>query len=756
MEKNALNLFCVICQENFSIKPIAYTCGHNFCINCSPFILYNMIDTEEISTEFFNDNENIESLCMICGRGKTNFPFDRIYEFFDKKLQLKQENDILNQELILCNSCEQKNPSKWCENCQMYWCDMCEDMHHSKIKGFSSHKVLLLFEKNKKIKKDSETFLKECKCSAKSVIYYFCVDCNASICRYCYKIDHENHNIIDVMEILSKKNQINYEKVEINLKQILNDCQKIQFHIISFIKKQKEKGIKNFDYLFEEIQKLLGNLRKKIEKPSNEQYIKKKFSLIDNSLFALKLEFEKYQKNININAIHPNKVFQMNKISEKSIKNIKGINNFSPLYEDEDDDEEIISKLKEIVNILLKNDKFYEEASMESNNSNNISLNPNPMELVERKSISLGKNYCVKNLKSNISVSFSMNNNETFLVWPGDLNSTTKSHPIFIYNLSLMKKQKKGFSNEKNSTISVVSTYPKDEDYESPKWLYTADDIGVFRVYDLMSRDQNDKFKQIYKIDEKTKVQIDSAVIFDDKYDEISKKKDVSNQKGVYALICYYDINLGACNKLYKLEIDKEPIFIKKIDYKDLQCNIVNFYYDDILKKTRIFFSFSDFCIRFYDFASNSWLEQGFGASNYITYLNSFSTTKSLEGPNNDNLTKVERYLIFSDKNTISIGNIETRMIVIKKTISDVEFINDLCIWNSNYIIISTYSKNTLQVLNFQDLNTIYSKNINHSVPCNLVKVKIKNEKNETREGLVSCQTYTMKKIENSQINLYV
>ena len=54
MEKNALNLFCVICQENFSIKPIAYTCGHNFCINCSPFILYNMIDTEEISTEFFN------------------------------------------------------------------------------------------------------------------------------------------------------------------------------------------------------------------------------------------------------------------------------------------------------------------------------------------------------------------------------------------------------------------------------------------------------------------------------------------------------------------------------------------------------------------------------------------------------------------------------------------------------------------------------------------------------------------------------
>ena len=257
------NSYCSICQEEFSKIWISYSCGHKYCFNCSPYIIYDIIQLEGIKKEFFIEEEQNEYLCIICKKGTGKILFDVISEFMTIKANLKNETDFVDKKTQLCNACEQQIPSKWCEECNIYYCYICEDFFHNKNIAFKSHSIMTLFEKNKKIKKDSEVFNQHCICIAKPLLEYFCIDCTTSICRFCSKFDHENHKKINIGEVLSKKNIIDYEKVKLNLKDVNDDFSEFKNYLLDSLEKQKELNSKKFADLHGQIINLLNVLKEK-------------------------------------------------------------------------------------------------------------------------------------------------------------------------------------------------------------------------------------------------------------------------------------------------------------------------------------------------------------------------------------------------------------------------------------------------------------------------------------------------------------
>ena len=67
------------------------------------------------------------------------------------------------------------------------------------------------------------------------------------------------------------------------------------------------------------------------------------------------------------------------------------------------------------------------------------------------------------------------------------------------------------------------------------KWLYCADDSGIFRKFDLSKKN---KFKKILKIETNLKKGIFSAIIFEDKFQNISKNE---KNEFAYVALAFYD-----------------------------------------------------------------------------------------------------------------------------------------------------------------------------------------------------------------------
>ena len=136
-------------------------------------------------------------------------------------------------------------------------------------------------------------------------------------------------------------------------------------------------------------------------------------------------------------------------------------------------------------------------------------------EVLNRKPILIDEGtFCACWAKSNVSTSFVLGD-ETFLVWPGSHNTEKGEFWIHIYNISLMKKEIIFKGGE--SKLSVVSSYPKIDGriHSERKWLYCADNSGIFKLFDLSKSNQ---FKEILIIETAFKKGILSAIVFEDLY----------------------------------------------------------------------------------------------------------------------------------------------------------------------------------------------------------------------------------------------
>ena len=781
MEQANLYSFCSICQNELSGNPISYSCGHKYCFTCFPFIMYNIIENNGINNEFFNKFENNQYKCILCQKGVSSIPFNLISEHIKIKYVKIEEkiNSLEKQALSLCDACDREVSEKWCQECNSDYCNTCEEFYHKNHKKFKNHTTFTLAQKEEIIHKESKIFKLECKCLSKHLLEYFCLDCQSAVCKYCFKLLHENHHEILISDVLDSVNLTDLQKGKSHLKEVQSIFSEFKNNLIVSLDEKTGTHNKVFIKLCDNIINIVNELKEKNMNQSSNEYkeIQNQLSLIENSLLFLNKELENNESfKENINSIHPNKLFQIRKIIGKEKKTVETKDLSIKIGFNGNDITEDMSELKNKLQDLLKNHEenrliqFTQDENKKTGACFGIAQNEidkmfykiiycNPIELLKNNPILVERKSFFPNWwKSNVSASYTLKNqDETFLVYPGkDYQALT--YPLYFYNLTLMKREMI-FRTGNTSKISVVSTYPKELDNDYKSWIYTADESCVFQVYDLNLKDLTHKsFKQIYKIEESTTGKgILSAIMFDDKYSELLSEK-VSDEKGIYVILSFNNIELPI--NLHKLNTDGGTQLIRKINnHNNETCITINFYYDDIIEKTVFFFGFTESFIKLYDLKSNSWLKQKFETKSGVTSINfilkNVNKYEKLHSEDLNNLKIIERFLIYTQNNNlIVIGNIDTGSIIRQVEIPDIEFIYDLCIWNyadsnMHHLIIATKDKNSIKILNFDDLHVVFECNeIDNSFPVNLIKLWIHNKKNkEIKESLVSLKYFGEKPI---------
>ena len=177
--------------------------------------------------------------------------------------------------------------------------------------------------------------------------------------------------------------------------------------------------------------------------------------------------------------------------------------------------------------------------------------------------------------------------------------------------------------------------------------------------------------------------------------------------------------------------------FIKQIN----SYPIINFYHDDIKKKTFLFLGFRDGSVYIYDLKAEKIIEK-FTTIADITSIDFIFTKPNIV------LNEFGRYFIYTEKNDlITIININDDTIKGHIQLENFELITDLCVWNSDseyeiYIVISTFN-NSIKVFRFKDLKQVFSIKLEKdSIPYNLVKILDNNKATKTiKKGLIVCQS---------------
>ena len=242
-----------------------------------------------------------------------------------------------------------------------------------------------------------------------------------------------------------------------------------------------------------------------------------------------------------------------------------------------------------------------------------------------------------------------------------------------------------------------------------------------------------------------------------------------------------------------------EWVKFREISTNSSYCYTMNYYYDEVLSKTYVFFGFTNSFIKIYNLKENSFdAQKQFKTTSHVSSINFIvrcnknnNSIKNLqqimhpqyhlkkEQQQNKNKTQtneiiMDRFIIYTQwNNSIIIGDINTGNIIRECAIPNVSYNYDLCIWNklppsliphneninvnekalmlnsnnnnmSYYLIVASYdnsNNHSINILNFEDLSVILTKkaiNINDksSYPSNLLKTKVSSYLSENEKIL--------------------
>lgn len=774
MEPN-IQLFCSLCQEPIKKNQIQFSCNHIFCFQCFPYILLNIIGTEGIKKDFFGAPK-IEYSCMICRVGKALLPINLIANQNDV---ITDEEGVKNKEKNkLCERCMERASMKYCKNCKYNYCNECLNLVHG-TNIFNEHEI-----------EDFKEKIVICKCPSGRKLENFCIKCLVGICNFCSFVEHKDHKKIPYQLFKTKFEQIDMNSPKKSIQKLIEDFAEIKENFEDILDISSRKQDKEFYDLLKEIRNSLTKLEMSHAENliNSKKTLETKFSLIFSTLLKLNEELE---RNLDLNA---NKIYQLCNFflfpQEFIVKNFEiSLNNdklknilkkisileqnmaklpFNHFNFDGDDvkiraNNIVVPSTQSYFNsrFLNKNDYIYSEFYE--------NFKSDPIELIHKlkEGFLLEKgNFVPRWIKSNVSCSFILNN-KTFIAWAV---KNRNSYPILVYDLS--NKRREFFLNDNsNFTISILSKYPK-YSLEDTRWLFSGDNSGVLRIYDLNSKLK--PYTLIHKIEANLGKGILSAIIFKDKFNEIQETN--FPKKMIYALISFNDQNLPI--KMYSFNEgnnnndSKWEFFREIVNPLKQECYTLNFFHDEDLLKTWIFFGFGFSFIKNYQLKSNKFGDIRFQTENHVTSIQFIFRERKLLG----NINKFERYMIYTQSsiNMIVVANIDDGIIIKKVALENVEFINDLCIWNNNddkngnnnlgsknYLIVATNNENSIKILNFEDLTVLKSvkldKNKGDTIihPTNLIKVLRKGtNKNELKEGIVYCQ-YCYKDDEYKKIILF-
>ena len=715
---------CAICHESPKEEmKIVYCCDHTFCLECFPYVCFHALKTVKNSDNFFANSEK-EFPCPICLTGKTKFRYE--------------------------NLCQQIN-----------------------------------FSSKEKIKPPFK-----CLCPQKNDLTNFCLKCQTTFCSYCLKTIHEGHGIIiPIEENLLKFCEKKSLQEEAKFLVLYENYSKWKDLLLKKLETSKEAFTAQFNNMIEEIIIQLQTLKEETSRKTilEIQYLNSQLELIQDSFSLLGKDFASKQD------LHPNKQFHLMKlmedIQEVNIKTIdisEGKINFDKdrfLLGNLQNIQMILNDLQKNTGKLMNIDLEFPLFNINENISSHKQVQSNPIEyFCEMESTEIiidEKKFYPGWCKSNLSCNFSLNpeSRENYLAWAGYSNIAGKTnYPLIIYNLSTMRKEAV-LQNENQFYINFVSHFTKEDndgiENLQKKWVYCGDMGGILRIYEINYSKSKANFSIKSEITTaktmgKTK-EILSAVIFHDKFKELDK-----NFASCYVMISLYDSSSPLL--LYKNfednmentsnNEDKWEIFRKILNPTKNFCFTMNFYHDELLKKTIFYFGFSESFIALYDFKNEQWegekhifpTTDRVNSINFIFMKNKFSCGLK----NNENVKN--GYLVYTQENNeVIVGDIKNRKIERKVELKDVSCIYDCHFWGNNseknYLIVATYSVKlkSIQILDFDTLNVLFVKKLDQ-FPVNIMIVprkKIKKCEKIPEENYNECLSCFLGKGDTSKILLF-
>lgn len=773
-----LNLDCSFCYESIPLKEeaISFSCKHNVCFQCFPFILINMISssTKKLDWKLLKSFKNLQQ-CPLCSKGTCLIPIKNISEYFSKySNNNNNENDLTQQakKSVLCNLCLEKQATKYCSACDSkamnsVLCDECMEQLHT-ISKLRPHKIVSLDNAPEhKINKNNANNLNNFNFIHKPVlengccyiknkkIEFFCMSCSSALCEECSDKYHRNHNVIDIKLFHEKCDEFPKVAIKDWVGTVSSYFNLLKSAVLTQAKKDVANISQSFNVHIDSLIVMLQNIKKE-----SQDFFLYKSNMLENKMDLIKSSIQLFSEKIEHSKLTNNQKFQMMKNFSIKSNPLLGID--QKTFKRLDIFQEDFSSMGDIAVHFKKNfsrfntikiEQFIETANflqsfiekeksfIQSDVNINENFLSNPVELLRKRPIELGNgSFSVCFLKSSSSCSFIVND-ETYLAWAGCTSCLClfEASALIVYNLS-----RRNIAAElRQNIITLVSTFPKDSIRESlnpNKWLFTGDTNGVLRIYDQIS------LFEIHSI--RTTVEqkaIISAVILEDKFNQM-----YHNQ--MYAFISLeHDQNILM---YHFIDQNSHGEWEKIRTFNSLSsnyCPMINYFHDDSLSKTYIFFGFYCYFIQMYSLDEDLWENQRFQTINEVTSINFLVRPKQynndeffLKKGQNHKLMIMEKFIIYTQKksNLIIVGDIDRGTVVKHIAIPNIQFNIDLCVWNSiprNEIIKNNKDKrsyllviserndlNVINAVNFEDFSIVKTIEFNNDEnPINVLKTQI-------------------------------
>ena len=290
---------CSICQEDLLSDHISFTCNHSFCFKCHPYLLFNLLRSPGIDRKFFEEPQ-AEHLCLICGEGKTQFPFESLFqELYQRKSSLEESKGPENKKL--CDACQENPAESFCIDCSKSFCEGCLEYIH-KPKRYQGHKITCLEELK------AEKF--QCTCPAKHYLTHFCLKCQKATCSYCLKSEHDGHGKqVPLEKVIFPL--ANIEIVQSKLNELKQNYAAFRERFLKKVDTARNLHDETWNKMIDQMIQELQSLKVLNAKKSNEefQFLSSQTQLLQSSISVIKEEASQ-----NHLFLHPNKQFHLLKL----------------------------------------------------------------------------------------------------------------------------------------------------------------------------------------------------------------------------------------------------------------------------------------------------------------------------------------------------------------------------------------------------------------------------------------------------------
>ncbi|XP_070556580.1 tripartite motif-containing protein 2-like [Ptychodera flava] len=278
-------LTCPICLEQYK-NPKILPCYHTFCQQC----LEKLVEKTG-SLNCPNCQKSVQLPEDRVAGLDNNFNMNSMLEFVKKRAE-----EVSHQSERKCEFCEETEASVFCVDCEQYYCEVCSEKIHKKMKRAAMHEILTVEEYKKgKSKRQHGKATANCTVHPNNEIKYYCNTCRIPICSECTIIDHRapdhNHRYLqEVADECNKELSVLVEKLKVKAREVdqstavvKDACKKV----IEQCMVNKQKVRKQKDALIDKIEK---EERKLIEKLDTDCSLQVKGLESDVSDLELKYE----------------------------------------------------------------------------------------------------------------------------------------------------------------------------------------------------------------------------------------------------------------------------------------------------------------------------------------------------------------------------------------------------------------------------------------------------------------------------------